>query len=129
MAALADCAITAACLHNRAVDHADRGAYDQVGPDPGFGKRVEHAELMCAGPPPAAEHECRHHESRRTPTPQLNRNLPYRTYDLICNAVFKNTIKTGLIHVASVTWMAAATKARRYQFVIFLKARNSGKSP
>ena len=68
-------------------------------------------------------------EADRPSTPQLTRNLPYRTYDLICCSVFKSTIKTDFIHVASETWIAAATKAQRYQTVIFLKARLSGKSP
>ncbi len=57
-------------------------------------------------------------EADRPSTPQLARNLPYRTYDLICYSVFESTIKTDFIYVASATWIAAATKAQRYRIVI-----------
>jgi hypothetical protein len=40
-----------------AVERPDRGPQDQVRPDPGLGERLQHADLVGAQHPSAAEHE------------------------------------------------------------------------
>jgi hypothetical protein len=63
--------------HQRAVDGADRRTHDEVGPDAGLRQRLQHADLVRAEQPPAAEHERRRHppsltsprESQRPPRP------------------------------------------------------------
>jgi hypothetical protein len=53
--------------HERAVDRADRGAHHQVGPHARLGKRAQHADLVRAEQPPAAEHEGRRHQAPAQP--------------------------------------------------------------
>ena len=43
--------------HERAVDRADRGAHDQIGPHARLLERAEHADLVRAEQAAAAEHE------------------------------------------------------------------------
>src|SRR6266498_2505359 len=43
--------------HEHTVDRTDRGAKDQVRPDPGLGERPEHADLIGPQDPATAEHE------------------------------------------------------------------------
>jgi hypothetical protein len=53
----------------RAVDRADRGAHHQVGLDARLGKRPQHADLVRAEQPSAAEYErCRHTSSLTRPS-------------------------------------------------------------
>src|SRR4029077_656844 len=54
-----------------AVHRADGGADDEVGPHPGVGQRAQHADLVRAEQPTAAEYECSRHlpqATRATPT-------------------------------------------------------------
>ena len=50
-----------------AVDRADGRADDEVGPDPGLGQRAQHADLVRAEQPAAAEYECSRHLSQGNP--------------------------------------------------------------
>jgi hypothetical protein len=52
--------------HERAVDRADRGAHDQIRPDARLRERAEHADLVRAEQPAAAEDERRRHGSSVT---------------------------------------------------------------
>jgi hypothetical protein len=54
------------------VHGANRGADDKVGADPGVGQRAQHADLVGAEQPAAAEYECDRHLA------QANRGAPER---------------------------------------------------
>jgi len=63
--------------HERAVEGADRGTDHQVGPDAGLGQRAEHADLMSAEQPPAAQYERRGHSGSLASRRRRRRREPH----------------------------------------------------